>query len=208
MSKITDMCLPLEGYEFGWILKPKRGPSARRVSPVAVWVEGQECVRIPLTKGKFAIVDKSDADAVLRFAWQAQFRCRVWYAARRVCVGEPGYNLRGHIRLHQFVFGETPLAIDHRNRDGLDCRRGNLRKATSSQNTGNSATPITSKTGFKGVMFRPAKGNRRARWVARIGPKRKTLGSFQCPIEAAKAYNKAALEQWGEFARLNTFEST
>lgn len=156
-----------------------------------------------------AIVDKADAEQVLRYFWVAKKHGSeanpIWYAERRIGIAEAEFGTRRNVKLHQFLM-PSDLDIDHRNGNGLDCRRCNLRVATESQNLGNSRLAANSKTGFKGVTFRPAKGNRRSRWCARISEQgfRKQLGSFQDPISAAKAYNQAAVEKWGEFARLNT----
>lgn len=190
-------------------MNPPRGPKPKRPAPAIIIVEGQECTGVPLTKGMTAIVDKADAESVLRFFWFAKKHGTgpnvIWYASRRVRVGEPLFGVCQMVPLHKFLLANAS-DVDHINGNGLDCRRCNLRSATKSQNMGNCRLSAASKTGFKGVTFRPAKGNRRGRWCARISTdgKRVTLGSFQDPIEAAKAYNEAALQKWGAFARLNT----
>lgn len=97
------------------------------------------------------------------------------------------------------------LCADHINRDGLDNRRDNLRPATNSQNVANSeyggrkvASP------YRGVS--PTRNGRR--WRARIQAEGKQfrLGTFDTPEEAALAYNAAAIQHYGEFARLNAIE--
>lgn len=193
----------------GLAAKLRRGPKPKRSEPTVVWVDGQECIGVPLTKGMVAIVDKEDAPRVLEYFWVAKKHGSepnvIWYAERRIRTDEPNFGKRQLVKLHQFIL-PGQREIDHHNSDGLDCRKCNLRPASHSQNAGNTRIASSSKTGFKGVSFRPAKGNRRSRWIARINGNgiRKQLGSFQSPVEAAKAYNVAALERWGEFARLNT----
>lgn len=98
--------------------------------------------------------------------------------------------------LHRFLISSSS-EVDHRNRDGLDNRRENIRPATHAQNGANKVS-----TRVKGVRKR---GNR---WEAHIsakntGRKYRHLGLYDTETEAAGAYNKAALERWGEFAVLN-----
>lgn len=90
--------------------------------------------------------------------------------------------------------------LDHRNRDGLDNSWTNLRLASLSQQNANRNLPVAS-SGYRGVN----KNRRSKGFQAAIKVHARTiyLGSFMCPHEAAKAYNAAALEHFGEFAVLN-----
>lgn len=104
--------------------------------------------------------------------------------------------------VHQFVWfyvhGVWPdHDIDHKDRDKLNNRDGNLRKATDSQNLANKKKPSNNTSGFKGVH------PKRKKWCAQIrcGDQRVTLGSFSTPEEAHAAYVNAANEMFGEFAR-------
>jgi len=92
-----------------------------------------DIVRIQLTKGLVAIVDLVDADLAL-FNWCALKGRDTWYAARNKTVPE-----RETILLHREVAKRAGQAIDglevdHKNGDGLDCRRDNLKPASRSQN--------------------------------------------------------------------------
>ena len=183
----------------------------RRKLPGAmvVEVEGRFCVKAPTTNGMFLLVDIEDAEMVLSHCWCAKRygsqANSTWYAERRIKISEPLYGIKRIIKLHQYLIGFESW-VDHRNCDGMDNRRSNLRKCTRSQNQGNSRVSFTSKSGFKGVQWRkPSGNNRRERWVARIGggKRRVNIGSFQNPIDAARAYNAAAIAKWGEFARIN-----
>lgn len=106
--------------------------------------------------------------------------------------------------LHRLIL-QAPLdmLVDHRNRDRADDRRENLRLATRAQNNRNYAksgrTDHTSE--FKGVSWH----EKNLRWRARIYHDNKCfwLGNFMCPVEAAEAYDQAAMEKHGPFARLN-----
>lgn len=108
---------------------------------------------------------------------------------------------RSQIALHRLILGihGTRLRGDHRNGNGLDNRRGNLRIATHAQNNRNRRG--CGKTGFKGVT----KFTHCERYFARIKHHGKTvhLGCFGDPAEAARAYDRAAKELFGEFAWLN-----
>lgn len=96
---------------------------------------------------------------------------------------------------------EDFTASDHINGVRNDNRRCNLRPATMSQNRINYSGMRTNTSGYKGVNRCKAE----KKWRARImtNGKRLSLGSFDDPKDAAKAYNKAALKLHGEFARLN-----
>jgi hypothetical protein len=92
--------------------------------------------------------------------------------------------------------------VDHRNRDRLDNRRGNLRSATDSQNGANKSKSTTrSHSKFKGVTFHRNTG----RWQAAIKHHDRCiyLGLFDAEENAARAYDHAALRIFGEFARPN-----
>lgn len=94
--------------------------------------------------------------------------------------------------------------VDHENNDSLDNRYENLRLATVAQNNANRRVFKNSSTGLKGVSQRATDG----KYVARItvAGKRKFLGAFDTPAEAAAAYDGAAEANYGEFAKTN-FES-
>lgn len=102
---------------------------------------------------------------------------------------------------HRMLFDEQ---MDHINRDPLDNRRENLRPATQAQNMRNrGANKLKKRSCYKGVGFRPDLVQRP--WTAHIQREHKAhwLGYYATEEEAARAYDKAALELFGEFAYLN-----
>jgi hypothetical protein len=91
--------------------------------------------------------------------------------------------------------------VDHISRDGLDNRKSNLRICTVSQNGMNRRGKIGGTSKFKGV----SSPSMTSKWVAniRVNGKNKCLGRFENNVDAAKAYDVAAKEYYGEFARTN-----
>lgn len=151
---------------------------------------------IPLTHGKFALVDDCDFDLVSKYRWSAhRHKTGTWYAERTV---------KGKVILmHRFILNPPDgMLVDHKDRDGLNNQRSNIRIATKSQNNANRRASVNSQTSnFLGVAFEKD----RQKWTARI---RKNgvgyrLGAFDTEHEAAKAYNEGALKLHGEFANLN-----
>ena len=153
--------------------------------------------QIPLTKCKFAIVDDDDYEYLSSFKW---------------CVNAQGYAIRGfrrngakiQVRMHLLVKprGEGQ-EVDHINGDKLDNRKSNLRIVTRKQNSYTTkARPGTSS--HKGVSWSKQKN----RWRSRITVNGREihLGLFCNEIDAAKAYNDAALKHYGEYAKLNKIE--
>jgi hypothetical protein len=153
-------------------------------------------VEIPLSRGLVALVDDDDAPLVQAAgSWHATPSGHTFYARRNHWVGARCISTR----MHNLITG-LPY-VDHENGNGLDNRRANLRPASHGQNMGNKRRYRNNASGFKGVSWHRVSG----RWVAQasIAGKRCHLGLFDNPIDAALAYDAAALEAYGEFARLN-----
>lgn len=153
---------------------------------------------IPLTRGKFAKVDDRDFSRVSKFKWHLLTapRSKAVYAARH----EPGNHAR-LILLHREILGEPNGKVDHKNHDGLDCRRKNLREATNRQSAINVGLRADNSSGFKGVHWR--RDNKRWRAMISVGGKFIRLGHFSSAKEAALAYDRAAKKYHGVFAWLN-----
>lgn len=159
---------------------------------------------VELTSGHVALIDPEDHDLVAGYSWSPLVSKSGAIYAHVVRVG------CGHLYMHRVVTHAGPeVEIDHRSGDGLDNRKINLRESTHAQNIANSrkprlARPSTSQ--YKGVHWNKARGH----WVAQIHHLRRgrTLGRFESERDAAVAYDRAASELWGEFARLNFPESS
>ena len=149
---------------------------------------------IPLTQGKFAIVDADDYDELSQYKWTAAKSPNTFYAVRSV---------RGRqIRMHRLITNAPKgLVVDHRNHNGLDNRKENLRLCTRSENACNQRPQTGRSSKYKGVCWHKTQ----KRWHARIHSNGVTyhLGSFKSEIEAAKAYDKKTKELFGKFACLN-----
>jgi len=151
---------------------------------------------IPLTRGLVVLVDDEDYEAAIDAGpWWAVGRGYTFYAERHISRT----GTRRTTGLHTFLTG-WPY-VDHRNGDGLDNRRANLRQATHAQNMGNRRMAKNNKSGFKGVSWNAS----RRCWCACIGVAGKVrhLGGFRNAEDAARAYDAAAVAVWGEFARIN-----
>lgn len=156
--------------------------------------------KIKLTQGKFALVDDEDFEYLNQFKW-----C---YLPKQRTVGEYGYAVRNSLNrkrifMHNAItIKKNGLGLDHKDRNGLNNQKENLRLATRSQNNANMVGHGKTSR-FKGIYLRKTKNKNS--WFAEICYKyvRYYLGTFQSEKEAAKAYDLAAKKLFGEFARLN-----
>lgn len=156
--------------------------------------------RIPLTKGKFAIVDNNDFEWLNQWKWCTIKGGNNWYAIR-----QNWYDNKSHLlRMHRVIMNaQKGQEIDHRNGDGLDNQRGNLRFCSHQQNQMNYKIQkyIHFSSKFKGVYW--AKNISKWRVQITMNNKNTYLGRFDSEIEAAKVYDAAARELFDEFARTN-----
>lgn len=159
---------------------------------------------IPLTKGYSALVDDEDFENLSRFKWRALVKNRaggppVIYAMRTTPNSE---GRPRSILMHSFICGYA--RPDHKDGDGLNNQKSNLRPATRSQQNANRRSHAGTSSPFLGVHWYSATG----KWRAQITKDRKvkTLGYFTNQADAAAAYNAAALDLHGEFAHLNTLQ--
>ncbi len=163
--------------------------------------------KIRTSNGYEVLVDDEDYETILRFSWIAELHGRKTkkpYVSTRI----GGRKRRTRVFLSRMLMQEPDCSVDHINGDPLDNRRSNLRLATNQQNSRNSVKhhPVTSK--FKGVSLRRNRHGGRYKmrpWIAciRVDRRQIKLGSFSDEIDAAKAYDRAAVEHFGVFARTN-----
>lgn len=148
-------------------------------------------------KRLFVMVDDEDYAWLARYSWCRNPGHKTDYAVARV---------DGRVQqMHRLILQPPPgLRVDHKNGNGLDNRRSNIRLATASQNQQNKPVSTLNRTGFKGVSRAPKPNLRRPFYVQlKIDGRRKNIGWFATAEEAAAAYDKAASELYGEFACLN-----
>ncbi len=151
---------------------------------------------IPLTQDKFAIVDADDYDRLNQYKWYASRNENGDYYAKRMERGT-----RRQIIMHRVITEAPPgLLVDHRNHNGLDNRRSNLRICTKGENNRNQL-PRGGTSQYKGVSW--SKSHKKYAATIRCNKQRFHLGWFDDEVEAAKAYDKKAKELFGEFAYLN-----
>jgi hypothetical protein len=152
-------------------------------------------LRLTLPGGPVVLIDEADQMLIAGFPWRVLNNKDKQYAH--------AWNGRMHLYMHRLIAGAGPKdLVDHHNGNGLDNRRLNLRIATGSQNLANRWRQRNNRTSqYKGVFW----DSHRERWSASIHVKQKTraLGRFTDEANAARAYDRAALDAWGQFARLN-----
>lgn len=146
---------------------------------------------VPLTRGMFATVGAFDFRQVMKHKWHAfQNHDRGWYARAKIDGNR--------IFMHNFIFGSK--FTDHRDGNGLNNTRGNLRAASHSQNAQNRTVKRSGTSRYKGVYLLKT-GVYRA--IIQGNGLKVSLGCFPNESDAAMAYDSAAKELYGEFASLN-----
>lgn len=175
-------------------LAVKRAPHMRETEGSIPSPATKTFLFVPLSRGLMAKIDPEDGPLVGSYKWSANETVPGrFYAQADNPDGRAVY-------LHRLIVdAPADVLVDHRNGDTLDCRRKNLRLATTAQNRWNSHRQ-RSTTGYIGVVMRPG-----FRYQAKIMHAKRFLhlGYFDTPEEAASVYDAKALELRGEFAVLN-----
>jgi hypothetical protein len=155
--------------------------------------------RIPLTQGKFAVIDDVDYATVSPYKWYAVRNelksgvVRFYAAARPYIKGEGRHPV---VLMHRLVMNAPPdKQVDHRDGDGLHNARTNLRRCTR-QNNGQNMRIAYGVSGLKGVSVSAS-----GKWRASINSR--YIGTFATKLQAATAYDQRAIEAFGEFAATN-----
>lgn len=212
--KVTEVCIEC-GSEFQ--RRPIRlKPGGNRCVPCALAdekrrrvyeikgnkVEYREDYAVLVTsKGEEILCDNADVPFLSGYTWHVDHSSGKAYA--RAMTRTDG--IQSHVKMHRLLLSAPEgVLVDHWNGNGLDNRRENLRLATHAQNICNSKRYSHNKSGYKGVYAEPKRG----RWSAQIRVDKKLiyLGSFENVLDAARAYNEAALLHFGEFARINDLD--
>lgn len=157
---------------------------------------------LPLSRGMVALVDEIDFLNLSRWKWHA-LKIKKSGGRPKFYAARSDYASGKMILMHREIMSAPPVSkVDHRNPENtLDNRRENLRCVTNMQNSWNSRKhPGKTTSQFKGVWLAES-----GRWVAQLmcAGKKIRLGRFDNERDAAIAYNVAASEAFGEFARLN-----
>lgn len=146
------------------------------------------------------------------FRWLSKGRGR-FVGETAGCISDSGSSGKKYIKIrverklylaHRlawlWIYGKLPTSqIDHVDGNGLNNRIGNLRESDQSQNLANRNQRASNRSGFKGVTRSGKK------WVAQIGCNGVNyyLGIYASPAAAARAYDAAAIDRFGQFARTN-----
>lgn len=190
---------------FNFSIEQLFGPSEKRNEPDKRYPRDDKFIYpaapagalwLPIGGGR-TLINEVDLDRILQFKW---------------CVNEKEKGKRtnyvrtpdGSLKLHQLLMGPAPegKVIDHINGDGMDNRQENLRFCTHSENHANEGKRRGGSSVFKGVGF----DKERNKWYAKLTTDGETLnmGRFDSEVEAAMAYDRAAVDVFGSFARTNS----
>lgn len=157
--------------------------------------------QIELTQGQVTIVDDEDFLYLSQFAWFAMKIGNTFYAGRKTRRAEGKVTT---MMMHRLIMEVTDpkLKVDHKDWNGLNNTRDNLRIATNAQNVQNVGINKRNTSGYKGVHWETA----RRKWVAMlwVDKRKKNLGSFSNIQDAVAAYDNAVRNTRGEFGWTNT----
>lgn len=152
--------------------------------------------RIKLTQGKYTTVDDEDYELLINsnFKWYCTYSHGHHYAF--------GQHAGTYIMLPRFLLNpKKGEQIDHIDRNGLNNKRDNLRIVSNRENQLNKKKPAHNTSGYKGVWWAKDRNKFRAEFYYK--GQRYSLGSFDDPREAARAYDKKALEIVPEYVLTN-----
>jgi hypothetical protein len=167
------------------------GVPCRNYRPKPALPGGDDVRLIPLTDGCYAYVDAADYEWLSRWNW---YVCSAGYASRR----EDGETIFMHREIMRPPKG---MVVDHKDGNKSNNCRSNLRVCTRGDNQRNQRKQSRGTSRFKGVCC----DKRDRKWRAQYGYRGQhyTIGRFDTELEAARAYDRMAVELFGDFARLN-----
>jgi hypothetical protein len=149
---------------------------------------------IKLTQGKVALVDDEDFEWLNQWKWCVTKCKKGYYVVRGISIN----GIKSNILMHRIIMN-TPKRkeVDHKDHDGLNCQKHNMRNCTHKQNCMNA--PPRGKSKYLGVCY----DGRYIKASIKINGKVKHLGHFKTEELAAKKYNEFAGKYFGEFSNLN-----
>lgn len=146
------------------------------------------------------LYDDADHELISKYKWRVQKGRNTFYAVTYIRDGVRKY--RSSYGMHQLLVSvEKGKCRDHKNRNGLDNRRENLRISTIQENNRNATIQRNNTTGYRGVDYN--KNHKLFRARVNINRKSVYCRYFKTKEEAALAYNEAAKIHFGEYANLN-----
>ena len=151
---------------------------------------------IPLTRGKYTLVDEEDYEWLMQLRWFAYCGKYTFYAVRSSLERS---DKRQNIKMHRLIMNcPKGMVVDHINHDGLDNRKKNLRICSHSENNRYCRKSYVGNL-YKGVSLL------RGRWQVNIRANNRSiyLGIYDSQEDAARVYDEAALKYHGEFAMTN-----
>lgn len=154
---------------------------------------------IPLTKGYKAIVDDSDYENINQYKWKVKRSKNTLYACRTIIVDSKICTEFMHRKILSLQFTDIDnIFVDHKDRNGLNNTRDNLRIATKSQNNMNKGLQENNSSGYKGVSYHL----RTNKWQAyiKVNNKNICLGYYENIEDAISIRLTAEFEYFGEFA--------
>ena len=158
---------------------------------------------IPLTKGRFAIVDVEDFQWLSQKEWQVHDKSKISYALGKKWLSHTkGITLAMHREIFKrHNINIEGMDIDHINGNGLDNRKNNLRRCTNQENQFNTRSHKIGSSGYKGVSWNKVD----KKWQVYLRTKSKVhfCGQFKDKKSAAIAYDLMAKKLHGNFANLN-----
>jgi hypothetical protein len=152
--------------------------------------------QIPLTRGKYAIIDDEDFTFLNQWKWYCSSS---GYANRSIRLGAGGK--KKIIHMHRLISNcPSGQQVDHRDLNRLNNQKSNLRICNQSQNEMNKNIRRDNTTGYRGISLN---GNKYIRARINVGGRQIHLGYFPDLISAAQARDTATKKYFGEFTRVN-----